>query len=377
MIQICIVYSNLSCCSRSLGSNDLNGTIPSTFRRLTALNHLFVPNANIIPIVILLRSFSFSGVFENKLRGSIPTWMGELTELRNLCVGFLCQWCNFLKLSSLSRYLGRNLFSGTIPTQLRQLTALRLLWVLSSKACYYFVNQISFQTNAWKFIIWIDSTIASDARQFFNMVRIATPCSRQFMLTSCPDSSVLQERAGESNCLVCFQSGWMVRVWSLASLKDCAGAGLQDINCVCEKRAPSCSAVATQSDNSLATSSIVDVEVTNMTTTTLPAAAMSDDNGALVGGVVGGIFGALVLIGIVVAAIVLLRRRRAPEKHSVDLAPARETSSAYGSLVMVQNHHQQQQQPSIYESGNIEQVGWHASDSLRKRWATTLIFSMN
>jgi hypothetical protein len=87
---------------------------------------------------------------------------------------------------------------------------------------------------------------------------------------------------------------------------------------------------------------------------TLPAAVPSDGDGALVGGIIGGILGVLVLIGI---AIIVSRRRArrgpAPEQGSVDLAPARETSNAYGSLVLVQNQ-QSKPKPSVYESGNIE-----------------------
>jgi len=95
-----------------LYNNNLRGTIPTEIGQLTNLSALYLSNNSLsgtIPIEIgQLTNLSALYLFNNSLRGTIPTEIGKLTNLSAL-------------------YLFNNSLSGTIPTEIGQLTNLSSL----------------------------------------------------------------------------------------------------------------------------------------------------------------------------------------------------------------------------------------------------------
>jgi hypothetical protein len=71
-----------------------------------------------------------SYLWNNQLRGSIPESLGNLTQLRTLCVqyAFACLLCDSLYVS-LNSYLATNQLTGIIPSSLGNLTNLQYLCV--------------------------------------------------------------------------------------------------------------------------------------------------------------------------------------------------------------------------------------------------------
>ena len=116
-----------------LSKNRLRGTLPTAIGDLTALTYLDLSTNDIagsIPITIgQLRSLTFLGLAVNQLTGSLPADVGDLSELQtlSLSVNFLSgpippELGNLSKLHTL--WLQFNFFTGTIPTELGNLTSL-------------------------------------------------------------------------------------------------------------------------------------------------------------------------------------------------------------------------------------------------------------
>jgi Leucine-rich repeat (LRR) protein len=104
----------------SLGNNKLSGTIPTEIGQLTQLEHLYLNN--------------------NELNGVIPATVGQLIKIRNLNLGYNqisgpipTEITQLTQLTSL--YLNNNKLTGTIPNTIGRLTQLQIL-------CLH-VNQLS------------------------------------------------------------------------------------------------------------------------------------------------------------------------------------------------------------------------------------------
>ena len=154
---------------RQLDSNQLNGTIPSSIGNLAQLQNLYVhscfrfrlqshiktntfnPNFSIL-CVIMFRVLS-----DNQLTGTIPSSIGNLTQLQYLYVHSCFQFRQPTStLSSILtslflcvimfRDLDSNQLSGTIPSSIGNLFYLHVLYVHS---CFQFHQQIHIITHSF------------------------------------------------------------------------------------------------------------------------------------------------------------------------------------------------------------------------------------
>ena len=76
-----------ACALSSLNANQLNGTIPSSMGNLTGLQQLCVRRVAGRPCTVLRRlAWAFSCLFGNQLNGTIPASMGNMTGLQYMCV---------------------------------------------------------------------------------------------------------------------------------------------------------------------------------------------------------------------------------------------------------------------------------------------------
>ncbi len=119
-----------------LSNNNLTGTIPSDIGNLTELWHLDLGVNNLtgeIPNSIgNLKKLKFLYLWGNKLTGSIPNSIGNLTKLLSLGISFNklsgsipSEIGNLTSLSSI--ILHKNNLTGTIPSEIGGLTGLRRL----------------------------------------------------------------------------------------------------------------------------------------------------------------------------------------------------------------------------------------------------------
>ena len=119
--------------SVSLGGNELTGTIPTEIGQLTNLTHLYLDNNQLtgpIPTEIgQLTNLTHLYLDGNELTGPIPTEIGQLTNLTHLRLSWneltgpippeIGQLTNLAHL-----YLDNNQLTGPIPTEIGQLTNL-------------------------------------------------------------------------------------------------------------------------------------------------------------------------------------------------------------------------------------------------------------
>jgi len=99
-----------------LSFNKLGGTIPEELAKCTNLQGLLIDGTESEPI-------------ENKLRGTIPTWLGELQELKFLELGEMAFTGTIpseigLLTNLVTFYAHKNLLTGSIPTEVGRLTEL-------------------------------------------------------------------------------------------------------------------------------------------------------------------------------------------------------------------------------------------------------------
>src|SRR5688500_16219262 len=69
-----------------MSGGNLTGSIPSSYGTLTALTHLYVPIFSIFSQVFLCSSFTFRRLVGNRLNGTIPSFLANLTAFETLCL---------------------------------------------------------------------------------------------------------------------------------------------------------------------------------------------------------------------------------------------------------------------------------------------------
>ena len=121
-----------------LGTDDLNGSIPSALGQLTGLTSLSLYYNDLsgsIPSELgQLTSLTRLRLYGNRLSGSIPPELGQLTNLRSLSLGenglsgSIPSELGQLKSLTVLELYGNEL-SGSIPPELGQLTGLTELWL--------------------------------------------------------------------------------------------------------------------------------------------------------------------------------------------------------------------------------------------------------
>ncbi len=139
-----------------LYSNSLSGSIPTEIGNLTNLISLYLGNNSLsgsIPTEIgNLTNLRNLGLSNNSLSGSIPTEIGNLTNLislwlsnNNLSGSIPTEIGNLTNLISL--WLSNNNLSGSIPTEIGNLTNLRNLWLSNNNLSGAIPTEIGNLTN--------------------------------------------------------------------------------------------------------------------------------------------------------------------------------------------------------------------------------------
>jgi hypothetical protein len=142
----------LAAARRNLPNNQLSGTLPSELGALTALGMLWVPLCE-VPWTegggggrggLCWERFSRRrrrrNLLNNQLSGTLPSELGALTALKRLQVplcelpwlreaaaGGLCS--EAVQAAAARRIVDNNLFDGTLPSELGAIAALTMLWV--------------------------------------------------------------------------------------------------------------------------------------------------------------------------------------------------------------------------------------------------------
>jgi hypothetical protein len=152
-----MVLRRCAVCARSgLLYNQLSGSIPSSLGSLTALQELCVRRCCCCLHGMVLRRCAVcarSYLHVNQLSGTIPSSLGSLTGLQQLCVRRVADRpCTALRRPACAfSYLNDNQLSGTIPSSLGSLTGLQNLCVHcarcgspshSAEACAYALSDL-------------------------------------------------------------------------------------------------------------------------------------------------------------------------------------------------------------------------------------------
>ena len=145
-VVLFLVFLNHNSNNRWLSTNDLTGSIPSELGMLSALVDLYVsllPHICFLSFVVLFlvflnHNFNNRWLSTNDLTGSIPSELGNLSNLTYLYVSLLPHICSlsfvvlflvFLNHNFNNRQLSTNDLTGSIPSELGMLSNLANLYV--------------------------------------------------------------------------------------------------------------------------------------------------------------------------------------------------------------------------------------------------------
>jgi len=165
----------------SLSSNKLTGSVPTELGNLTHLTELYLYNNNLtgsIPTELgNLTHLTELYLYNNNLTGSIPTELGNLTQLtklylynNNLTGSIPTELGNLTQLMRLD--LRFNKLTGSIPTELGNLTHLRHLYLSNNKLTGSIPTELGNLTHLWNLYLSSNKLTGSIPTELGNLTQL-------------------------------------------------------------------------------------------------------------------------------------------------------------------------------------------------------------